>query len=165
MKTVYRIIGLFLVLPLLSGCNDSDDVAAIFTGKTWKLNMISKDGEGKMYDFWGGNEEKKELSMNNLTKKATSFTVNFKGTVDGDLIQGQVSGTTVTQPMNGQWSANGKNHEFRAALSGKDEEDPLARSFLEGLNSATSYDGDSQNLYLIYEKQGVKYRMFFRVAK
>ena len=67
--------------------------------------------------------------------------------------------------MSGQWSANGKTHEFKSGVTGKDESDPLARSFLEGLNSATSYDGDSQNLYLIYEKQGVKYRMFFRVAK
>ena len=164
MKTVYRIIGLFLLLPLLSGCNDSDDVAAIFTGKTWKLNMISKDGEGKMYDFWGGNEEKKEESIQKLQRGGT-FTVKFEGTVEGDLIQGQVSGTTVTQPMSGQWSANGKTHEFKSGVTGKDESDPLARSFLEGLNSATSYDGDSQNLYLIYEKQGVKYRMFFRAAK
>lgn len=37
-KNIYKIVGLLLLLPLFSGCNDSDDVAAIFTGKTWKLN-------------------------------------------------------------------------------------------------------------------------------
>ena len=43
-KNICRIIGLLLLLPLFSGCNDTDDVAAIFTGKTWKLNYITVDG-------------------------------------------------------------------------------------------------------------------------
>lgn len=43
-KSIFQIIGLLLLLPLFSGCNDSDDVAAIFTGKTWKLNYITVDG-------------------------------------------------------------------------------------------------------------------------
>ena len=42
-KSIFQIIGLLLLLPLFSGCNDSDDVAAIFTGKTWKLNYITVD--------------------------------------------------------------------------------------------------------------------------
>ena len=37
-KSIFQIIGLLLLLPLFSGCKDSDDVAAILTGKTWKLN-------------------------------------------------------------------------------------------------------------------------------
>ena len=40
-RSIFQIVGLLLLLPLFSGCNDSDDVAAIFTGKTWKLNYIT----------------------------------------------------------------------------------------------------------------------------
>ena len=51
-KNIYKIVGLLLLLPLFSGCNDSDDVAAIFTGKTWKLNYITVDGGHEMFGFW-----------------------------------------------------------------------------------------------------------------
>ena len=44
MRNISKILGLLLLLPLFTGCNDSDDVAAIFTGKTWKLNYITVDG-------------------------------------------------------------------------------------------------------------------------
>lgn len=39
-KSIFQIIGLLLLLPLFSGCNDSDDVAAIF---------YRKDLEAKLY--------------------------------------------------------------------------------------------------------------------
>ena len=42
MRNISKILGLLLLLPLFTGCNDSDDVAAIFTGKTWKLNYKRK---------------------------------------------------------------------------------------------------------------------------
>ena len=32
-KNIYKIVGLLLLLPLFSGCNDSDDVAAILQEK------------------------------------------------------------------------------------------------------------------------------------
>lgn len=161
MKTIYKIIGLFVLLHFLAGCNDSDDVAAIFTGRVWKLTMISRDGEGKMCDFWGGDDAKRKESIRKLQSGGT-FTISFDGSVEGDRIQGAASGTTITQPLSGQWSADGKSREFRAGIAGNDEGDALARNFLEGVNSATQYDGDSRNLYLIYEKQGIRYRMFFR---
>ena len=36
-----KVLGLLLLLPMFSGCNDTDDVAGIFTGKTWKLTYIT----------------------------------------------------------------------------------------------------------------------------
>ena len=47
MRNISKILGLLLLLPLFTGCNDSDDVAAIFTGKTWKLNYITVDEIGR----------------------------------------------------------------------------------------------------------------------
>lgn len=38
MKYKYLLL-LLLMLPFVSGCNDSDDVNGIFTGKVWKLDV------------------------------------------------------------------------------------------------------------------------------
>lgn len=63
-KNIYKIVGLLLLLPLFSGCNDSDDVAAIFTGKTWKLNYITVDGGHEMFGFGRMRNKKKQVSKN-----------------------------------------------------------------------------------------------------
>ena len=61
-KNIYKIVGLLLLLPLFSGCNDSDDAAAIFTGKTWKLNYITVDGGHEMFGFGKMRNKKKQVS-------------------------------------------------------------------------------------------------------
>ena len=40
-RLILKVLGLLLLLPMFSGCNDTDDVAGIFTGKTWKLTIGS----------------------------------------------------------------------------------------------------------------------------
>ena len=51
-RSIFQIVGLLLLLPLFSGCNDSDDLQGIFTGKTWKLTYINlKDKGGWMNGF------------------------------------------------------------------------------------------------------------------
>ena len=69
-KNIYKIVGLLLLLPLFSGCNDSDDVAAIFTGKTWKLTYITLKDGNKMIDLWGGDEKKPKQVMKNWKQQA-----------------------------------------------------------------------------------------------
>lgn len=129
-RSIFQIVGLLLLLPLFSGCNDSDDVAAIFTGKTWKLNYI---------------------------------------TVDGDVINGNIKGTVIaTSTFEGKWNANAKNNSFKATVTtaGSYGDDKLAKNFIEGLNAATSYEGDSNNLYLLYKPASGKqtFRMVSRVV-
>lgn len=126
-RSIFQIVGLLLLLPLFSGCNDSDDVAAIFTGKTWKLNY------------------------------------------DGDVINGNIKGTVIaTSTFEGKWNANAKNNSFKATVTtaGSYGDDKLAKNFIEGLNAATSYEGDSNNLYLLYKPASGKqtFRMVFRVV-
>lgn len=164
MRVIYKILFILMLLPVFSGCNDTDDVAAIFTGKTWKLTMIAKDGENKMFNFWGGNTDAREKSFEKLNLKGT-FTVKFEGLVEGDVIQGKTSGKTITSNLEGTWSANAKNNGFNATVNGNDDTDTLARNFLEGLNNAASYQGDENNLYLIYKNQLGSFRMFFRAVK
>lgn len=47
-KQILKYIGILfaiMLIPTLSGCNDTDDVQKIFTGKTWKMTYITKKGE------------------------------------------------------------------------------------------------------------------------
>lgn len=146
--------------------NDSDDVAAIFTGKTWKLNYITVDGGHDMFPFWE-NEAQKTKIYDELNKNGT-YNVIFEGTVEGDIIKGNIKGTVITTTGNfeGTWSANGKNNKFEATVEGNNGGDALAKNFLEGLNNATSYEGDENNLYLLYKPQSntQTFRMVFRVV-
>ena len=73
MRNISKILGLLLLLPLFTGCNDSDDVAAIFTGKTWKLNYITVDGGHDMFPFWE-NEAQKTKIYDELNKKMVHTT-------------------------------------------------------------------------------------------
>ena len=142
MRNISKILGLLLLLPLFTGCNDSDDVAAIFTGKTWKLNYITVDGGHDMFPFWE-NEAQKTKIYDELNKNGT-YNVIFEGTVEGDIIKGNIKGT----------------------VEGNNGGDALAKNFLEGLNNATSYEGDENNLYLLYKPQSntQTFRMVFRVV-
>ena len=115
-KNIYKIVGLLLLLPLFSGCNDSDDVAAIFTGKTWKLNYITVDGGHEMFPFWE-NEEQEKASIKELNKNGT-YNIVFDGTVDGDVMNGNIKGTVIaTSTFEGKWSANAKNNSFKATVT------------------------------------------------
>lgn len=159
-----RIMWLLLLLPFFAGCNNSDDVAAIFTGKTWKLNYIAIDGEHTMYPFWKNEAEKREIY--NRLQMAGTYTIRFEGAVEDDLISGSFNGKVITSVLKGSFSANGKNNEFHASVSaGNNDGDVLATQFLEGLKSATSYEGDINNLYLLYKSGQRTFRMFFIKAK
>lgn len=160
-----RILGVLLLLPFFVGCNDSDDVAAIFTGKTWKLNYITVDGGHEMFPFWD-NEDQKRKIYEELNKPG-NYRIGFDGIAEGDVIQGNVQGSLIShKSFSGTWSANGKNNKFNAAVTGSDGGDRLAKNFLEGLNSATSYEGDENNLYLLYKSKlnNQTFRMVFYVV-
>ena len=165
-KNIFQIVGLLLLLPLFSACNDSDDVASIFTGKTWKLNYITVDGQHEMFSFWE-NKIEENKSIEELNKNGT-YNVIFEGVAEGDLISGKIRGTVVASfSLAGTWSANGKNNDFNANITeGNDGGDKLAKNFVEGLRNATSYEGDDKNLYLLYKPKDSKqtFRMVFRVV-
>lgn len=160
-----RILGVLLLLPFFAGCNDSDDVAAIFTGKTWKLNYITVDGGHDMFPFWE-NEDQKRKIFEELNKPG-NYNIVFDGIVEGDVIQGSVQGSLISnKSFKGTWNANGKNNKFNATVEPKNAGDALTKNFLEGLNSATSYEGDENNLYLLYKSElnNQTFRMVFRVV-
>ena len=162
-KNLFLLISWLMLIPVQSGCNDSDDVAVIFTGKNWKLNYITVDGGHEMFDFWGTDQTGRTKSYQELEKKG-SYNLVFEGVEEGDKIQGNINGTVVANfALTGKWSANGKNNQFKATVQGNDGGDKLAKNFLEGINNATSYEGDDKNLYLLYKPKSSKqtFRMVF----
>ena len=131
-RLILKVLGLLLLLPMFSGCNDTDDVAGIFTGKTWKLTYITVKDSHQMFNFWGNDNKAREQSMK-LLDETGRYVITFTGS----------------------WSANGKDNQFNASIQGGNESsDILAKNFIEGLNNATSYGGDERNLYLYYKPSG-----------
>lgn len=106
--------------------------------------------------------------MTNLTRMVHTTSYLRVRTVEGDIIKGNIKGTVITTTGNfeGTWSANGKNNKFEATVEGNNGGDALAKNFLEGLNNATSYEGDENNLYLLYKPQSntQTFHMVFRVV-
>lgn len=136
-RLILKVLGLLLLLPMFSGCNDTDDVAGIFTGKTWKLTYITKANGHGWYNF-----------------PDKTFMLVFSGSVEDDIIQGTFTGSGAIN-TNGTWSANGKNQEFGMKVEKGtpiDSKDRIAEKILEGMRKANSYKGsDSRNLYLYYQ--------------
>ncbi|MDR0937739.1 MAG: DUF4847 domain-containing protein [Mediterranea sp.] len=162
MKNVFRLLGLCALIHLMAGCEQADDVKTIF-GRTWKLTYITLDGKHQMFDFWAGDEAAMRKSMEQLNKPG-NYTLLLDGLTEGDDIRGNASGSTVSPTtFSGTWSANGRTNAFKATVTGN-RPDVLAVKFLEGLNAATSYEGDTQNLYLIYTAGQQTFRMCFKAS-
>ena len=161
-RSIFQIVGLLLLLPLFSGCNDSDDLQGIFTGKTWKLTYINlKDKGGRMNGF-------SEKSIKILNENQESYTITFTGTEEDNRISnGAVKGRIITADLTGTWSANGKNNEFHASVTNVNENDDLAKEFIKGLNNASSYIGDDNGLFLYYNPAGSQqtYVLAFHVQR
>lgn len=157
----YKALWLLLLLPLFSGCNDSDDLQSIFTGKTWRLSYINyKDQGGMMEGF-----DEKSMKIFNENKEA--YTITFTGTEEGNRISGSISGRIITSDIKGTWSANGKSNEFHANIGDAIGPDDLSKKFVEGLKNASSYTGDEKNLFLYYKPSGSQqtYVLAFHVKR
>ncbi len=162
MKKKLTYLLLLLLLPLLGGCDNEDNVLEIFTGKTWKLTYIALEGQHQMFDFWNNDTNAAQRSMQLLEQNAT-FTVEFNGGETAEYVGGDFEALAVNRSATGTWAANGATRELSLhdiRTSGSDT-DVLARAFLTGLTNAIRYSGDSQNLYIYYEDgQTTKYMAF-----
>lgn len=156
----YKLLALLATILLLAGCNKEDDVLEIFTGKTWKLTYISTENSHEQYDFWSNSQES-EQSFSAL-KQPGNFTVTFEGTNLNQTIGGTFNAKAINANIDGQWNANGESHEMHTSNTkvSYSEKDKLAQAFVTGLQNATRYDGDNNNLFIYYEdKDGTVKRM------
>lgn len=151
----YMTIVLCLILiPVLSGCNDTDDVQKIFTGKTWKMTNITrgKKDEGKWFTFPGVTEE--VYRSYDPKNGSRAFRISFEGSTLDDVISGKFSNVSPSSiTINGSWNANARNNDFHANIekSSSSKGDTLGKYIIEAIQKATSYEGDEYNLFLYYE--------------
>lgn len=162
MKPKFLLFILFFI-PFLSACNSSDDVEKIFTGKTWKLTGIWEEKKPEIADIWT-NEAQKNASLK-LLKGENNFIVTFDGSEDKNIINGNFNGKGASSSFEGKWRANGENNEFITSNFRQtgSESDILAKVYIEGLKNATSYSGDTNNLYLYFIHENKTIRLAFSV--
>jgi hypothetical protein len=156
-----------LLLPLMSGCNNTDDVKKIFTQKNWKLSVIIYDSGSKTEqckDYWSSDKEFN--TSNELVTKSGTFTLRFEGNlVEGDMISGNVTGKAAGTDIQTTWSANGNTRKFSTGVKATTDTDILGTVFLRALSNATAYSGDENNLYIYFKEGQSKRFMLFRVVE
>ena len=152
MKKRLTYLLMLLLLPLLGGCSEEDDVLEIFTGKTWKLTYIALEGQHQMFDFW--NDDAAARRSMELLEQGATFVIEFNGSETSDYVNGDFEARAVNRSQTGLWAADGASRELHLTdikSTGNAETDILARAFLTGLENAIRYSGDSQYLYIYYE--------------
>ncbi len=148
MRMKQLILMLLMLLPIVSGCNDTDDVQSIFTGRSWKLTYITPKNKQAWYKFTDVTDEL--YKQYDPVTGSKSFVISFDGTASDGVISGNMSGTGSTT-LGGTWSANGKTNAFSANVTKSAAGDALGRKIVEGLKNATSYTGDNNNLFIYFE--------------
>lgn len=155
-KTIRNISCLLLVfslLPLLSGCNNEDDIIEILTGKTWELSRLAnKDSNRQFYSGLWKDEEAERKSRDFLKIKG-NFTLNFEGSdVNGELMGTTVTGHGIHSNADGTWKADGKSQSLslNVKINGS-ESDPLGKAFISGLQNVYKYEGDANSLTLYFK--------------
>jgi hypothetical protein len=155
MKLKSFILMLLMALPMLTACNDTDDVNSIFTGRSWKLTYITQKNKHAWYKFTDVTDEM--YKQYDPVSGSKSFVISFNGTSTDGVITGDVSGTGMPT-LSGTWSANGKTNKFSTNITKSSASDALAKKIVEGVKNATSYSGDNSNLYLYFDyKSGLQH--------
>ncbi len=157
-KNISCLLFVLSLLPVLSGCDNEDDLIEIFAGKTWKLSRLTtKDSSQRFLPNLWNNEKDYNSSMDALNKENT-FTLNFEGSeLDGELMGTTFTARGINATVTGTWKADGKDHTFSLYIEHTtgSESDPLAKAFIAGLQNIYKYEGDASSLTLFY-KDGQK---------
>ncbi len=144
---------LLALLPIVSGCNNEDDVIEIFTKNTWKLSRLTtKDSSARFLSNLWNNEKDYNASMSALNQE-NNFTINFAGTeLNGEIMGTALDGRGIKATFTGTWSVDGKNKKMAISLKvNGSETDPLAKEFINGLQKVYKYEGDSNSLTLYFD--------------
>ncbi|MDR3118274.1 MAG: DUF4847 family protein [Mediterranea sp.] len=141
-----------LLLLSILGCNPTDDVMKIFTGKTWKLNHISTD-KGDCTREYFSSQAQWDASMKLLSERG-NFVISFTGAEINGTVTGTYSGRAANNTFSGKWEANGKNNTFRTNQADPAaNEDLLGKVFINALKNAYKYEGDTNGNLTIHFKE------------
>lgn len=158
------ILLILLVIPFLQSCDNEDDVAGIFTGKTWKMTGIydSRDMKNPYKGYWS-NEDSFNASMAKLNQSG-NFIIAFGGMKVDDVISGEYVGRATSTDYSGNWWANGDNNSFSTSKQTGSDNDVLGQAFLAGLKDAYKYDGDYNNLRIHFKRGNDDMFILFHVV-
>lgn len=163
---IYRTICLLSLLPLFGGCNDTDDVTAIFTGKTWELTFITENG--KWWYPFPDITDPKAYEAYDFIKGNKSFTIIFTGTEKDNVIAGTFTANGSTE-FSGTWTADAKSNKFSCDIKNRreiDGNDKIMAKIIDGFSKATSYEGDNNNLFIHYPyNEKINLRLAFHVKR
>lgn len=145
------ILYILMLLPFLWSYNNEDDVEEIFASGTWhvvdfygKANWDKRNGEPK-YNAMAHNPDK---TIATEGRKALDiihgFNITFKadGTFTGSIQNGTIEGT---------WQADGKDRTVNINFTKTPSSTSYNNEFIEALNNAIFYQGDSNVLLLAPE--------------
>lgn len=147
MKLKYLLL-LFVLLPFLQGCNDEDDINAIFSG-SWKLNNFYtttdwKDDHKSSAVYDNRTEEGRRVLQQ--INQGDNFTINFG--------EGNFTGIADEKIFSGTWRADGKKNTVSVVItSGGSSSDVIGKRFIEALINARYYGGDINYLQLYSEER------------
>lgn len=133
-----HVLYLILTLPLLSGCNNEDNVDEIFVSGTWNVGNFYNGGDWDKLNDGARPAYTKEDDL----KALNYLTVTF---MEDGTLQGRMNNGTFTA----NWKANGEDRTISitqlrttATPSGK------SKQLVEALENAAYYKGDSKVLKL-----------------
>lgn len=157
---------IMLIMPLLmclQGCDQTDEVGRIFTGKTWKLTMIFHDKNKPTLstDYWT-TDEAYRTSMEKLEVK-NNFTITFEGFEKDGTISGTYSGRVTSTNISGSWNADGTSNSFGTNQQEAKDGDVLGTAFIDALRRAYKYEGTEIDLRIYFKENGAKKMLLFRV--
>lgn len=148
------ILLLIILLPFLWGCNDEDDINAIFSG-TWKLNNFYRTDDWKddnsgtpIYPY--NSDELKEIITGKyrMSFSDRSFTA---------------IGSTELNNLAGTWTADGKKNTINFVITvSTNESSVIGKHFFEAIKNAAYYSGDI-NFLKLYPEDRKTYIQFKRI--
>ncbi len=164
MKLKHILIVFLTTTVLLSSCDQSDDLTGIFTGKTWKLtNIFLDDGSNPSRRVWDSWSEDVQTQSEELLMTKGNFILKFDGLEVDETITGNYNGRAANANVGGAWNADGKKHTFSTDQQAVTDKNMLGQEFITGLQNATKYAGDYNQLQIFFESGGKRKFMLFRV--
>lgn len=164
MKKILSIVMIAVLLPLLSGCSQEDDVTSIFTGKVWKLSFITLGDSSTPYSFGMSKEQMDQEYAAEQTPEYLTVTFSLS---PNSPDSGNFTATGTLSYIRGKWSADGSTNQFTTSdvPNIPMDNNRIAREMFKGLKNAYRYSGDTRNLYIYYKEGQNTFRLAFTPYK
>ncbi len=149
---------LVCIFPLLGGCDQEDNVEAIFLGKTWKLTGIYRNSNDRQITPCSDGDEGCLEEFEEMKHTSGYFTLSFNSTE-------RLSGRATNATFEGSCAIDGKSHAFSAALSiSATDLQAYGNEYLTAINSAYKYWGDINTLKLYFKSGNDTRYLLFRIG-